>query len=350
MSHKLTYAEAHDGAYWLSIPDGFGPGDRVYLIQNKAMSKRYRPVTGSISEGKRGPAFEKAPIPKIPDLYKSKPTGSRASVLPEGIYVSVSNINDLYVVQSSRPAKVMLNLSHKNSAYILSEEKDPLPFRPCDTILVLNPYFPQTVSEPMASDISRLFGLGYRQFVINNPGHLSLFRDFRAEIQLIAGPWLYMFNTWALSFIASLGVDGFVSPFENNRQNLERTLDRENLRRVREFVFVPVFAWPVLFRIRADLGKIYGFKSFQDSQGELFSLCREREETLVIPERPFSITDKISFLKEAGFRRFIIDLSGPVLKKKAYKDLMRSAENGVPLPDISRFNWKDGFYTVNNEK
>ncbi|MDR2575294.1 MAG: U32 family peptidase [Treponema sp.] len=356
VSHKLAYAEAKDGGYWLSIPDGFGPGDRVYLIQNKAMSKRYKPViSGSALEGKRGPAFEKAPIPKIQELYKSKTAGGQTQSLPEGLYVAVSNINDLYIVQSSRPVKVMLNLSRKNSAYILAEDKDPLPFRPADTVLVLNPYFPQAAADPMATDINQLVERGYRQFVINNPGHFSLFRDFRAEIQLIAGPWLYMFNTWALSFIASLGVDGFVSPYENNRQNLERTLDREKLprllaRHLREFVFVPVFAWPVLFRIRADLGKVYSFKSFQDSRGELFTLCREQEETLVIPERPFSITDKIPFLKEAGFRRFIIDLSGPVLKKKAYKDLMRSIETGVPLPDISRFNWKDGFYTGSSEQ
>ncbi|MDR2924287.1 MAG: U32 family peptidase [Treponema sp.] len=348
--HKLTFAEVQgmDG-YWLSIPGGFGIGDRVYLIQNKAMSKRYRPVIGgAVSEGKRGPAFDKAPIPQIPELRKNKPvkTGSRDKppVLPEGIYAAVSGINDLYIVQSSRPAKVMLNLSRKNAAYILADDKAPLPFRPADTILVLNPYFPQAAAQTMADDIIQLADRGYRQYVVNNLGHFSLFRDLRPEPQLIAGPWLYMFNTWALSFIASLGVDGFVSPLENNRQNLERTLGQENLRRLREFVFVPVFAWPVLFRIRADLGNIYSFKSFQDSRGELFSLCREQEETLVIPERPFSITDKIPFLREAGFRRFIIDLGGPALKKKAYKDLMRSAESGVPLPDISRFNWKDGFY------
>jgi putative protease len=351
-SHKLTYAEAEDaagtdvyGGYWLSIPDGFGVGDRVYLIQNKAISKRYRPVTREgASTGKRGPAFEKAPIPKIPELYKSKSLkkSSQNQDLPEGLYVAVSSINDLYIVQSSRPAKAMLNLNRKNAACILKDQ--PLPFRPDETILVLNPFFPQAADGQMASNIIQLVGLGYRQFVINNMGHFSLFRGFRQELQLIAGPWLYMFNTWALSFIASLGVDGFVSPLENNRQNLERTLGHENFRRLREFVFVPVFAWPVLFRIRADLGKVYDFRSFQDSRGELFSLCREREETLVIPERPFSITDKIPFLKEAGFKRFIIDLSGPALKKKAYKDLMRSADSGVPLPDISRFNWKDGFY------
>jgi putative protease len=355
VSHKLTYADAGDagsytGGYWLSIPDGFGPGDSVYLIQNKIMSKRYRSISKESSTGKRGPAFKKAPIPKAPEFHKNKTakTGRNLPGLPEGLYVAVSSINDLYIVQSSRPAKVMLNLTRKNAAYILADEKAPLPFQPVDTILVLNPYFPQAASEPLFSDIIRLVELGYRQFVINNLGHISLFRDFRPELQLIAGPWLYMFNTWALSFIASLGVDGFVSPLENNRQNLERTLSPENLKRLREFVFVPVFAWPVLFRIRADLGKVYNFKSFQDSRGELFSLHCDREETIVIPEKPFSITDKIPFLKEAGFRRFIIDLSGPALKKKAYKDLMRSVENNAPLPDISRFNWKDGFY--NNEE
>jgi putative protease len=351
VSYKLSSVEERDaaGGYWLSIPDGFGAGDRAYLIQNRAMSKRYRPVIkDESSTGKRGPAFEKAPIPRAPELYKSKheKTGGRNkhAGLPEGLYVAVSAVNDLYIVQSERPAKVMLSLDRKNAAYILADNKEPLPFRPCDAILVLNPYLPQAAAELMASDIDQLIGLGYRQFVINNMGHFSLCRESRAELRLIAGPWLYMFNTWALSFIASLGVDGFISPLENNRQNLERTLGQENIRRLRESVFVPVFAWPCLFRIRADLGNVYGFKSFQDSRGELFSIHSGREETIVIPERPFSITDKIPFLKEAGFRRFIIDLSGPALKKKAYKDLMRSVNSGAPLPDISRFNWKDGFY------
>jgi putative protease len=49
-------------------------------------------------------------------------------------------------------------------------------------------------------------------------------------------------------------------------------------------------------------------------------------------------------LKEAGFKRFIIDLSGPPLKKNNYKDLMRTVNDGTPLPRTTRFNWKDGFY------
>jgi hypothetical protein len=32
------------------------------------------------------------------------------------------------------------------------------------------------------------------------------------------------------------------------------------------------------------------------------------------------------------------------LKKTDYKDLMRAVDNGTPLPRISRFNWKNGFF------
>ena len=64
----------------------------------------------------------------------------------------------------------------------------------------------------------------------------------------------------------------------------------------------------------------------------------------MFPEKPFSITDKVPFLREAGFGRFIIDLSGPALKKADYRDVMRAVKEGVPLPGISRFNWKNGFY------
>ena len=188
---------------------------------------------------------------------------------------------------------------------------------------------------------------GYKHFVANNMGHFSLFRDFRTETHLIAGPWLYMFNSWALSFLSSLGADGFVSPLENNRQNLERSLNPQNrqLHSLRPQVFIPVFSWTPLFHIRANLGQTYDFKSFKDSHNENFLLISDHEGSQVIPEKPFSITDKIPFLKESGFRRFIVDLSGPPLKKNNYKDLMRSVKNSTPLPNITRFNWRDGFFS-----
>ncbi|MCL2043624.1 MAG: U32 family peptidase [Treponema sp.] len=353
VSHKVKQVEtvrdnttSDINAYWLSIPGGFGKGDSVYLIQTKAMSKRYKPViTGNANTTKQIPGHEKAPFPVF-DLQKSEYKHSN-SFFPEGLYTAVSRIEDLYIVQSSRPVRVMLTLTKKIAKYLLDESKAPLPFRRADIIPVLDPYFPQADTEMLNGIIPELIDLGYRQFVANNLGHLNLLRAYRKEIHVITGPWLYMFNAWALSFLTSFEADGYVSPLENNRQNLERTLGAVP-HSLKPHIFVPVFAWPPLFRIRADLGQVYDFSDFSDNRDENFRLVNNTEGSLVIPRQPFSITDKIPFLKKAGFRRFVIDLSSRPLRKTDYKDLMRAVNSGAPLPDITRFNWKDGFY--NNEK
>jgi putative protease len=349
-AHKLSFVDEADGAgtdrtgFWISIPEGFGPGDSVYLIQTRLMSRRYSPVIRR-HEGfgqpvfSREPGHEKAPEISLPPLKKAD-----QPPFPEGFYCAVSRPEDLFILQSVRPVRAMLQLTRKNAARILDNAKPPLPFNPGETILILDPYFPQALEEVLGEEIQALRKKGYHQFMVNNPGHFSYFRNSGTssnQAALIAGPYLYQFNRWAASFITSLGVEAAVSPPENNRQNLEKTVGPGR----RAFTFVPLFAYPVLFRIRADLSGLYDFGEFHDSRAERFRLLSGSEGSQVIPEKPYSIVDKVPFLKEAGFRRFILDFSGPSLRKKDYRDIMNALIAGRPLPDISRFNWKDGFFS-----
>jgi putative protease len=372
-AHKVTTVEKADRTelpvdrrgLWISIPEGFGPGDSVYLIQTRLMSRRYSPIIpGNGWPGsRREPGHEKAPEINLP-----LPKKADRPPFPEGIYCAVSRIEDLFILQSVRPVRVMLQLTRKNAARILDTAKPPLPFGPGETIIVLDPYFPQAMETILNGEIQALREKGYYQFIINNPGHFSYFRNpvpqnlvpktkpaKQPERQnqsaklslkpaaLIAGPYLYQFNRWANAFIASLGVDAAVSPPENNRQNLEKTVSPGR----RAFTFVPLFSYPALFRIRMDLSEFYDFSEFRDSRDELFRLISggDGEGSLVMPEKPYSIVDKVPFLEEAGFRRFILDFSGPPLRKKDYRDIMNALHTGRPLPDTSRFNWKDGFYS-----
>jgi putative protease len=223
--------------------------------------------------------------------------------------------------------------------------------------LTLEPYFPQKEAEYetgfLAEAVEKLVEKGYTQYMLNNMGHFSLFKGYE-KVKLIAGPWLYTFNSWSLSFVSSIGhgVDGFVSPLENNRQNLERTLGDKNRKKrqgtgaLHARFFITVFAWPPLFNIKADLGHAVNFHSFADNKDEIFNIVTGPEGSRVYPDKHFSIIDKIPFLTEAGFGRFIIDLSGAALKKQNYRDLMRAVKENAPLPHSSRFNWKDGFYAV----
>ena len=380
VSHKLTFAEKGKGglpagSYWISVPQGSALGDHAYLIQTKEMRKRYAPVITQAAGGK-GPGRDRAPVPQITLPRQKEESGkSKKEIFPEGLYIAVSRIEDLYILQSSRPQKVMLTLSKKNAKYLLSDNTGSgsrsaaLPFKPSEIILTLDPWFPQETGFPQetnevtSEEIRQLIEKGYYQYEVNNPGNFSLFRGFN-KTKLLAGPWLYIFNSWSLSFVASLGVEGFVSPLENNRQNLERTLGvksrnadnskygkkKHNRSALHSRFFITVFAWPPLFNIRSDLSPVLDFNLFTDNKNEAFTLVTGNEGSRVYPKKYFSIIDKIPFLKEAGFGRFIIDLRGSALKKSDYKDLMRSINENAghtirTLPNSGRFNWKDGFFS-----
>jgi putative protease len=342
-SHKLTFAgdDARSGGRWISIPEGFGRGDSVYLIQTRAMSRRYAPVVpNNLDTCRRAPGHDKAPEPGLGEFDRKD-----NKTFPEGIYAMVSRLEDLFVVQSVRPVRAMAEYSRKTASGLLGERGRLLPFKPGEMILVLDPYFPQALDGLLTEEIPRLFALGYREFVVNNPGHLSLFRDLPSA-RLVAGPYLYGFNRWAAAFVAAMGTCALVCPLENNRQNWEKTVGQNR----RSQAFVTVFAYPALFRIRADLGPACGFGSFQDSRDGQFRLVTEQDGSRVYPEKPFTIVDKIPFLRAAGFRRFILDFSGPPLKKKDYRDIMNAVENAAPLPNSVRFNWKDGFFSREEQR
>jgi putative protease len=338
--HRISFAEDaagpdRAGGRWISIPDGFGEGDSVYLIQTRAMSRRYAQVVPkNLDTCRRSPGHDRAPALSLGAVDRKD-----GKTFPEGIYALVSRIEDLFVVQSVRPVRAMAEYNRKTAAGLLGEDRPPLPFKPGETILVLDPYFPQALDSLLTEEIPRLFEKGYRDFVVNNPGHMSLFRDLPSA-RLIAGPCLYAFNRWSAAFVAGMGTEALVCPLENNRQNWEKTIEPNR----RSQAFVTVFAYPALFRIRADLGQLYGFGSFRDSRDGQFRLVAGEDGSRVYPEKPFSIVDKIPFLRGAGFRRFILDFSGPPLRKKDYRDIMNAVENAAPLPTSVRFNWKDGFF------
>ena len=366
VSHKIHSVEkGFDGGHWVSIPDGFNPGDMVYLIQTKVMTKRYTSVIKGTPSG-RIPGREKAPLPKMDWVKKggklnqklsqtdAKPRREKGKSgsqdLPAGIYVMVSRIEDLYVLQSSRPVKIILPMSQNLVKRLCREQTLPFPAR--DVIFFLDPFFPQGKTERLEEELPVLMEKGYTRFIVNNLGHFSLFKQ-KPMTALIAGPWLYTLNAWAYNFISRCGAEYNVSPLENNRQNLEKTFPETDFsqRELRSRVFITVFARPSLFRIRKNLAALYGFENFKDSRGESFrltpaagSLESDSFGSLVYPQEPFSIIDKIPFLREAGFSRFILDFSDRPLKKIDYRDIMEALNRGLPLPGVSRFNWKDGFF------
>ncbi|MDR2864542.1 MAG: U32 family peptidase [Spirochaetaceae bacterium] len=323
-------------SYWIDIPDGFRTGDSVYLIQRKSLSQRYPSIVPrDLSPYKRQPGRDNAPFLALQTEKKAR--------FPEGLYVCVEHIEDFYVVQSIKPAFVILSLNSKNAARLINN-KNPLPFKSEQTILNLDPFFNEDKDFDMTGNIEKLIERGYKAYIVNNLAHISLLSAKQKGLSLIAGAYLYSFNRYAAEFIFDLGLSSIITPFENSRQNLEQTFDKKE----RNAVFITVFSFPPLFRIQADLKDMYHFDALKDSKEAEFRLISGDGASRVLSESPFSLSDKIPFLRASGFKRFIIDFSPYPLQKKSYKNIMNIVKNSLVFQGAQRFNWKDGFY-LNDE-
>ena len=130
-------------------------------------------------------------------------------------------------------------------------------------------------------------------------------------------------------------------PLEISKQNLMRMAEA-----LPSSLFMPVvFSFPQLFTIRGDLAKTHGTDRFADRDGQGFTLNSRRDYNVLVPDRPFSIIDRTPFLRKEKIERFVLDLSNASPNRGFFRDIAKAAAEAKVLPDASRFNWKDGFYS-----
>jgi len=329
--------EKPEGLY-LQVDGDFGPEDEVYLVQTKKMSKRYKPVLpSSLSKYHAFPSYDSAPRAEFPAIPKN-----RLAVLPDGLYSMVSRIQDLHTILTDRPEKAILRLSRKNADLLRRHEKET-PFKRDTLILSLEPYFPQGDAAWLAEELDYWISKGQRIFIANNLGHLALLKG--RDVSVVAGPWLYAFNSWAAAFLLGNGTDFIVPPLEISKQAFGRMTEVVPAKSL----FPVVFAYPQLFTIRTDMGELFDLRFLRDRDGDEYELVSSPDGSVVIPIKPFSLVDRIPFLKKDGASKFILDFSFIDLKKQVYKRVLQAARDGVVLPDTGRFNWKEGFWNPEEE-
>lgn len=333
-SHKVRQVEQDGSRRWIDIPAGFSQGDSVYLLQTKSMSKRYKHVLpDNLSPFRRQPGNQELPILDLTPVAKGE-----LSYFPEGLYVQVSTVKDLFAIQGEAPVRVILELNSETKRDLL-EKKVVLPFSKKQVFISLDPFCAASQEEELALTLDALVEMGYKGWIVNNLAHINMLKGKGAN--LIAGPYLYSFNRWAASWLENQDIGAFVSPLENSRKNLEATFESH----LRARVLVPVFAYPALFRMRFKLPDSYDFTFFSDKEGMTFKALSTPDGSFVMPENPFSIVDKVQTLKSAGFNRYLIDMSKTHVQKKHFKQIVSAMVKKQMLPETSNFNWKDGFYS-----
>ena len=334
-SHKIRTVEiGEDEKRWIDIPAGFTIGDSVYLLQIKSGSKRYaRVLPNELGKYRKQPKDERLPILDITPVKEKE-----LSYFPEGLYVQVSSTSDIFSIQGLNPIKVIIEYNSETS-YDLLNHKTVLPFSKKQIYISLDPFCSSSQEDLLKQQLNTLIEDGFTNFVVNNLAHIQMLK--KAKVNMIAGPYLYTFNRWSVSWLENQNIGAFVMPYENSRRNLEATYDES----VRARVLVPIFAYPALFRMRFKLPSDYDFTYFEDKEGSVFKVNSTADGSFVMPEEPFSIVDKANFITQSGFKRLLIDFSKTKVSRSQIKAIISSMTKGQPLPDISRFNWKDGFYS-----
>lgn len=335
ISHKIRTVEIDEesGKRWIDIPGGYSNGDEVYLLQIKAGTKRYnRVLPADLGKYRKQPKDEKLPILDLTPVKDKE-----LDYFPEGIYVQVSSIADVFAIQGLKPVRIIIEYNHE-TAYDLLNHKTVLPFSKKQIYISLDPFCSSAQEDQLKEELLKLAEDGYVNFVANNIAHIQMLKG--KKVHVIAGPYLYTFNRWAVSWLENQDIGAFIMPYENSRRNLEATYEAD----VRSRVLVPVFAYPALFRMRFKLPEDYDFTYFEDKEAKTFKVNSTADGSFVMPEEPFSIVDKVNFITQSGFKRLLIDFSKTKVNRSQIKAVTTSMIKSQPLPEVSRFNWKDGFY------
>ena len=172
-SHKIRTVEVDEktGKRWIDIPAGYSEGDEVYLLQYKAASKRYnRVLPNDIGRYRKQPKDELLPILDITPVAKKE-----LDYFPDGLYVQVSSVPDLFAVQGMNPVRVILEYNSEVS-YDLLNHKTVLPFSKKQLFISLDPFCPQDKEAALAEELAKLIADGYVNFVVNNLAHIQLFK------------------------------------------------------------------------------------------------------------------------------------------------------------------------------
>ncbi|MCE1206115.1 MAG: U32 family peptidase [Spirochaetia bacterium] len=334
---KIKGVKPQTNGMLLKIEGDWRQNDDVYLIQTASMARRYKPVLpNNLDRFRSFPSRHLAPRPQF-----TMPVSSKKNSLPDGFYALIGKVADLHAVLAVRPQKAMI-LFDKLNAESMRKNEQTLPFKRERLVLWLDPYFPESDASWLEPELDYWISRGVKQIVINNLGHFSILRG--KDIELIAGPWLYAFNTWSSAFLFDQGVKYLIPPMEISKQDLQKLVEAFHPGAVMPIVF----SYPSLFRIRGDLTARYDSKRFMDRDGLSYTLSGRRDYNVLVPDQPFSILDRTPFLRKEGFTKFILDLSNADSTRGLFRDIAKAADEAKILPNASRFNWKDGFYNEEN--
>ncbi|MFW6020368.1 MAG: peptidase U32 family protein [Bacteroidales bacterium] len=303
------------------IPGNAQINDQVYLTDYRT---------------KKFPSSLETETIKLPDNLSAKRKQKiinsvrAAKMLPktkkDEIFVRVNSINWMKKLYLPDISGVFLNLSR-------SEWKE---FRPDvkflqknreKVIIELPRFIPEEAIGFYHSLVENLYKNGYYRFSLS---HLSQKEFFSDKADLITNENVYTLNDAAVNLLKQEGIQHFITPLENELENLNTMHYKDGI--------VPVYFHPAVFYSRMPVN----VNDITSDKNEQFHRTSIDGITHIYPAEPVSLTQYADKLRSAGFHRFLIDLSYEKPSGNRLATLIKRLHKSVQVQPSSNFNFVKG--------
>ena len=193
----------------------------------------------------------------------------------------------------------------------------------------LPPFVSETKIEQVRNFCSDFAKKGFNRFVLS---HLSQAELLPPQSRFATNELVYAYNDAAAAWLLQQDAEWFISPVENEYENLLTGACRN--------IVVPVYFRPRLFisRMPIKLQK----NLFADERKNHYQRHRVNGLTIITPERPVCITQYANKLRGKNFNRFLIDLSFEKPDNNHLTRLLKLLATSEGIQGSSAFNFKKG--------
>ncbi|MBP5668050.1 MAG: U32 family peptidase [Salinivirgaceae bacterium] len=193
----------------------------------------------------------------------------------------------------------------------------------------LPPFVSEKKIEQVRQFCANFANKGYNRFVLS---HLSQADMLPPQSRFATNELVYAYNDAAAAWLQQQGTEWFISPVENEYENLLTGACRS--------IVVPVYFRPRLFisRMPVKLPK----NQFADEHKNRYQRHRINGLTIITPEQPVCITQYANKLRGKNFNRFLLDLSFEKPDNNHLAHLLKLLATSEGIQGTSAFNFKKG--------
>lgn len=193
----------------------------------------------------------------------------------------------------------------------------------------LPPFVSEKKIEQVRQFCSDIAKRGFNRFVLS---HLSQSEMLPPRSRFATNELVYAYNDAAAVWLTQQGAEWFISPVENEYENLLTGACRS--------IVVPIYFHPRLFisRMPVKLPK----NQFADERKNRYQRHRVDGLTIITPAQPVCITQYANKLRGKNFCRFLLDLSFEKPDNNRLAHLLKLLATSEGIQGTSAFNFKKG--------